>query len=120
VAETLLQMPSSEKVAIARAIEEELKVKAAERQIALAGTRKEDCADLSNNCYEGQKGRSDEIAAEKAGFGSHMTYRRAKRVVDKGVPELVEAMDAGRREKARTGRARYVVAFLLVSIRSDS
>lgn len=46
--------------------------------------------------FDGLDGkRSDEIAAEKAGFGSHMTYRRAKRVVDKGVPELAEAMDAG-------------------------
>ncbi|MGI2326070.1 MULTISPECIES: hypothetical protein [unclassified Methylococcus] len=89
---------AAEKVAIARAIEDELKVKAAERQIALAGTRKGDNSDLRNNCYEGEPGkRSDEVAAEKAGFGSHMTYRRAKRVVDKGVPELAEAMDAGGR-----------------------
>lgn len=48
------------------------------------------------NCSQFEPGRkSREIAAEKAGFGSHMTYRRAKRVVEKGAPELVDAMDAG-------------------------
>jgi len=35
------------------------------------------------------------IAAEKAGFGSEVTYRRAKAVVRDGVPELQEAMDDG-------------------------
>ena len=35
------------------------------------------------------------VAAEKAGFGSDFTYRQARTVVQKGVPELVEAMDRG-------------------------
>jgi hypothetical protein len=88
----------SEKVAIARAIEEELKAKAKERQ----GQRTDLNPDIPNNCSESELGQeSAHIAAEKAGFGSHMTYRRAKRVVDKGVPELAEAMDAGWREKAK-------------------
>jgi hypothetical protein len=45
--------------------------------------------------YHGTKTR--EIAAEKAGFDNHETYRQARRVVEKGAPELVEAMDAGER-----------------------
>ena len=32
-------------------------------------------------------------AGRRAGFGSEPIYRRAKRVVEEGVPELVEAMD---------------------------
>lgn len=80
----------SEKVAIARALEEEM--------AGRVGSNQYKKKEPSNNCYEAKPGqRSDEIAAEKAGFGSHMTYRRAKRVVDKGVPELVGAMDAGGR-----------------------
>ena len=39
--------------------------------------------------------RTTELAAEKAGFGNRKTYDEAKRVVDHGAPELVEAMDAG-------------------------
>jgi len=39
--------------------------------------------------------RTTELAAEKAGFGNRKTYDQAKRVVDHGAPELVEAMDAG-------------------------
>lgn len=32
--------------------------------------------------------RTDEIAAEKTGFGNETTYRQAKKVVDEGTPEL--------------------------------
>jgi ParB family chromosome partitioning protein len=39
--------------------------------------------------------RTTEVAAEKAGFGNRKTYDEAKRVVDRGAPELVGAMDAG-------------------------
>lgn len=39
--------------------------------------------------------RTTEVAAEKAGFGNRRTYDEAKRVVDRGAPELVEAMDSG-------------------------
>ena len=44
--------------------------------------------------YSGQ--RTDQIAAEKAGFGNKDTYRQAKTVVQNASPELVEAMDSGR------------------------
>ena len=40
-----------------------------------------------------EKGRTDEIAAKGAGFGSKDTYRAAQKVVERGIPELVEAMD---------------------------
>jgi hypothetical protein len=36
-----------------------------------------------------------EIAAEKAGFGNRTSYVQAKHVVERGTPELVEAMDQG-------------------------
>jgi hypothetical protein len=39
--------------------------------------------------------KTREIAAEKAGFDNHETYRQARRVVERGVQELVEAMDKG-------------------------
>ena len=42
-----------------------------------------------------ERRRTAELAAEKAGFGNRKTYDQAKRVVDHGAPELVEAMDAG-------------------------
>lgn len=35
------------------------------------------------------------IVAERAGFGNAETYRQAKKVVDEGAPELIEAMDRG-------------------------
>ena len=35
-----------------------------------------------------------EVAARRAGFGNARTYEQAKKVVDHGAPELVEAMDA--------------------------
>src|SRR3954452_11938997 len=41
----------------------------------------------------GQKTR--DIAAERAGFGNPETARQAEAVVRNGVPELIEAMDAG-------------------------
>ena len=40
--------------------------------------------------------RTDEIAAEQAGFGNKDTYRQAKAVVEYGIPPLVEALDSGR------------------------
>lgn len=39
--------------------------------------------------------RSDEVVAQRAGFGNRQTYRDAKRVVEQGVDKLQEAMDLG-------------------------
>lgn len=36
-----------------------------------------------------------EIAAKRAGFGNRTTYEQARKVVEKGTPELVAAMDSG-------------------------
>ena len=50
-------------------------------------------------------GRTDVIAGKNAGFKNHETVRQAERVVDKGAPELVDAMDTveafKRRKSAR-------------------
>lgn len=73
----------SERVAIGLAIEREL------------GERRGGDHSKRSNCDEWSGRRTDEVAAEKAGFESKDTYRRAKTVVEKGSPELVEAMDKG-------------------------
>jgi hypothetical protein len=39
--------------------------------------------------------RSDELAAEKAGFGNRTTYEQAKKVVEKAVDEVLDQMDCG-------------------------
>lgn len=61
---------------------------------------------LSVNLPEVPKGKTTELAAEKAGFGSEKTYRDAKTVVEKAAPELVQAMDSGKvaRSSLRTQR----------------
>jgi len=40
------------------------------------------------------RGENRDLVAKQAGFSSTDEYRRASKVVDDGVPELVEAMDA--------------------------
>jgi hypothetical protein len=42
------------------------------------------------------KGRTDDEAARLAGFGSRRSLRDAGKVVEKGAPALVDAMDSGR------------------------
>lgn len=71
----------SERVAIGKAIEEEM----AERR------GKDNVANLPE--LKGKATR--EIAAEKAGFGSASSYRHAKQVAESGIPALVEAVDRG-------------------------
>ena len=83
----------SERVAIAEAIK------------AAIGNRQGQRAEPSKNGHpselrekipEVEAGkRTADIAAEKAGFGNRKTYEQAKKVVEKGTPELKEAMDAG-------------------------
>jgi ParB-like chromosome segregation protein Spo0J len=75
----------TERVAIAKAIEEEI-------SRGHGGDRKSGGNQVVNRPLEK---KSREVAAEKAGFGSEVTYRRAKAVVRDGVPELQEAMDDG-------------------------
>lgn len=77
----------SERVEIGKALEGELAAKAAQR-------KKSGVANLPENFPEGV-GDTRDLAAKAAGFGNGKTYEQAKSVVDSGVPELVEAMDAG-------------------------
>lgn len=42
------------------------------------------------------QGATRDIAAAKAGLGSGKTMEAAQKVVERGIPELVEAMDSGR------------------------
>lgn len=78
----------SERVAIGRALEGELREKADAR-------KKSGVATLQENFPEGV-GQTRDLAAKAAGFGNGKTYEQAKAVVDSGAPELIEAMDTGR------------------------
>lgn len=78
---------TSERVEIGKALEGELAAKAAQR-------KKSGVANLPEN-FPGGVGDTRDLAAKAAGFGNGKTYEQAKSVVDSGVPELVEAMDAG-------------------------
>jgi ParB family chromosome partitioning protein len=51
--------------------------------------------DNRQNVAELKGRRSDDLAAEKAGFGNRTTYEQAKKVVEKAVDEVVAQMDAG-------------------------
>lgn len=73
----------SERRAIAAAIEAEL------------GNRKGQRTDLGANAPKLPKGKTADIAAKRAGFGSRETYERAKVATDRGTPDLVAAMDKG-------------------------
>jgi hypothetical protein len=71
---------ASEKVAIAKALQQEI------------GERRGNPS-IRRNCSE-LNGRSDDIVAKKAGFSSADSYLRAKKVVEQGTSQLVDAMDA--------------------------
>ncbi|MFZ5926317.1 MAG: ParB/RepB/Spo0J family partition protein [Acidobacteriota bacterium] len=76
----------SERVAIAQALEAEI----GNRQ-----GRRTDLGPVENSPQVPPGVKSRELVAEKAGFGSTWSYEQAKKVVEAGVPELVDAMDAG-------------------------
>ncbi len=76
----------SERVSIARALEDELK--ANERR----GRPSDEIVENFPQ-FDGKKSR--DLAAEKAGFGNGKTYQQAKKVVDTATPEVVESMDSG-------------------------
>ena len=98
----------SERVAISAALEAEIGDRQGQRtdmelpeyiaEVELAGMdnppRNRTERELSRNCGE-VVGRTVDVAAKKAGFGSTETYQRAKKVVDLGTPDLVGAMDSG-------------------------
>lgn len=81
--EVRLDFTPSERVAIAQEIAKEL----SGRQ-GRPSTKVQKIAPLPT-------GKTRDIAAQKAGFGNHETFRQAKHVTEKAEPELVEAMDSG-------------------------
>lgn len=77
----------SERVAIARTIEQQIGNRRGQR------TDKERVQKIAQ-VGPGQKTR--DAAAKRAGFGNHETYRQAAKVVESGTPRLIQAMDEGR------------------------
>jgi DNA modification methylase len=69
----------SERVAIAKAIEKAMPERRGKSQK-----------------FDGLKGRSDDIAAKRSGFGNRQTYRQAQKVIANGSSNLILAMDQGR------------------------
>lgn len=77
------QFTVSEREAIGKAVEAEL------------GNRKGRRTDVAAIAAKSGEGRTVDLAAKRAGFKSAETYERAKTVVERGVPELITAMDKG-------------------------
>lgn len=85
----------SERVAIGRAVEATLGQRQGQRTDLASENQPEWLGELRRNLDEVPQGRTDEIAAKKAGFGNKDTYRQAKTVVEHAAPELVAAMEKG-------------------------
>jgi ParB-like chromosome segregation protein Spo0J len=81
----------SEKVAIAKAVDEAIGKRQGRRTDR---ELRENSSEVGEAPDKGQ--RTEEFVAAKAGFGSRWTMRKAEKAVDQGVPELVEAMDQGK------------------------
>ena len=79
----------SERVAIARAIADEMSARKGHNQ----HTPEEQVQKFAQ-ATEGQK--TSDFAAKRAGFGNRETFRQAEAVVEQAEPELVEAMDKGK------------------------
>ena len=54
---------------------------------------------INSNRLLGEKsilqGRTEEIAAEIAGFGNYKTYQQSKKIIKDGIPELIKAVEEG-------------------------
>jgi len=86
----------SERVEIGKAVEQELGKRQGQRTDLGNEGQESLIEELGKNFNEVPRGRTAEIAADKAGFGNEITYRQAKTVVEKAAPELVQAMDSGK------------------------
>lgn len=86
----------SERVEIGKAVEEELGKRQGQRTDLANEGQESLLGELPVNCKEVAGKQTAAIAADKAGFDSEATYRRAKIVVEKAAPELVQAMDSGK------------------------
>lgn len=74
----------SERVEIGKALEAEL------------GERRGRPTEIVQNFAQLPGEKTRDMAAKAAGFGNAETYRQAKKVVEEGAPELIEAMDSGK------------------------
>ena len=72
----------SEKVAIAKAIEEEI------------GNRQGSRTDLEL-VEKFPQVKTRDLVAERSGFGNSRTYQQAKKVIEEGIPDIIEKMDSG-------------------------
>ena len=82
---------NSERVALALAIEPLERERAKQRQLAaLAQNRSGNISGTED------PGDVRDIVAQKVGLGSGKTLEAAQKVVERGIPELVEAMDLGK------------------------
>lgn len=87
---------ASERVAIAKAVEEEIGNRRGRRtDLKVQGLGDLLPTELPENFPEVSGKETRQIAAEKAGFGNETTYRQAKRVTEEATPELIDAMDQG-------------------------
>lgn len=91
----------SERVAIGKAIERLVGKRQGARTDKENSNRelRKNFSEVPNRKQDGenqkQKKRTEDMAAEAAGFGNRITYRQAEKVVEAGSPALVEAMDKG-------------------------
>jgi hypothetical protein len=84
----------SERVALADALRQEMGNRQGQRTDLADPTRPDQR--LPHDGAEVEPARETrEAVARRAGFGSREEHRRARRVVERGVPDLVEAMDQG-------------------------
>jgi len=86
----------SERVEIGKAVEQELGKRQGQRTDLGNEGQESLIEELGKNFNEVPRGRTAEIAADKAGFGNEITYRQAKTVTEHATLELVEAMDQGK------------------------
>lgn len=85
----------SERVAIGRMIEAEIGNRRGQRTDLKSADQGELLAGEPRHHGDEVTGRTDDVAALKAGFESRRSYRDAKAVVEHAEPELIEAMDRG-------------------------
>jgi hypothetical protein len=50
------------------------------------------------NIAQAENVKTRDLIAQRAGFGNHETMTQARRVVERGAPEVIAAMDAGERQ----------------------
>jgi ParB-like chromosome segregation protein Spo0J len=88
---------TSERVDIGKEVEAELGRRQGQRTDLKASAEPVLFAEPVRNRAQVEPGqKTRDIAAQKAGFSSKDQYERAKTVVDRGVPELVDKMDHGK------------------------